>query len=206
MDTTTNASQGIDEHELVDRLRAGDKTACSICVELHAPAVYRLAFSMLGNAAEAEDVTQETFLQAFKGIDGFEWRSSLSTWLYRITHNLVLMRLRKRQPLFVSIDAPTPEAESAPTPEALFDWCCLPDQEFATAETRSQLESAIAELPEKLRETFVLREMEGLSTEETATILGISESNVKVRLHRARLWLRERLSEYFAELVAPDGE
>src|SRR5829696_2707141 len=87
---STHAGQ-LGEQELIERLRAGDKNACAQCVELHAPGVYRLALRMLGDQSEAEDVTQETFLNAFNGIDNFEWRSSLQTWLYRIAHNLVLM-------------------------------------------------------------------------------------------------------------------
>ena len=190
-----------DEQILIERLRAGDKTACAQCIERHSPAIYRLALRMVGSEAEAEDVTQETFLQAFRGIDNFEWRSSLATWLYRIAHNLVLMRLRKRQPFFVSIDLPVDGEEPETTPAALLDWCCLPDQEFAASETRTQLNEAIAALPASLREVFVLRELEGLSTEETAAALDITVANAKVRLHRARLWLRERLSGYFTELV-----
>ena len=105
------------DQALADRIRAGDKSACAACIEMHAPAVYRLALSMLGDEAEAEDVTQETFLNAFAAIDRFEWRSGLSTWLHRIAHNLVLMRLRKRQPLFVALDDAgrrRPGADTAP--------------------------------------------------------------------------------------------
>ena len=104
------------EQDLAERIRAGDKSACAECIELHAPAVYRLAFNMLGDEAEAEDVTQETFLNAFAAIDRFEWRSGLGTWLHRIAYNQVLMRLRKRQPLFVPIDAAGGRRTGADTP------------------------------------------------------------------------------------------
>jgi RNA polymerase sigma-70 factor (ECF subfamily) len=194
----------LDEQEIQTRLRAGDKAACTQCVEQYAPGVYRLALRMLGDEAEAEDVMQEAFLNAFKAIDNFEWRSGLQTWLYRITHNAVLMRKRKRQPLFVALAASGEigaEDEPVAVPEQLFDWCCLPDADFATAEARSQIEEAVAAMPPNLREVFVLRDMEGLSGEETAAVLDITLANVKVRLHRARLWLRERLSDYFAELA-----
>jgi RNA polymerase sigma-70 factor (ECF subfamily) len=199
---TVQPRQG--DQELETRLRAGDKAACTQCVELYAPGVYRLALRTLGDPLEAEDVMQEAFLNAFKGIDNFEWRSSLQTWLYRITHNVVLMRKRKRQPLFVAIDSPgegMAEDEPALVPKQLFDWCCLPDADFATAEARSEIEEAVAAMPPNLREVFVLRDLEGLSGEETAAVLDITLANVKVRLHRARLWLRERLSGYFAELA-----
>jgi RNA polymerase sigma-70 factor (ECF subfamily) len=192
------------EQELAERIRAGDKTACAECIELHAPAVYRLAFNMLGDEAEAEDVTQETFLNAFAAIDRFEWRSGLGTWLHRIAHNQVLMHLRKRQPLFVPIDA-AEDDDQVQTPRQLFDWCCLPDKDFETAEAQAELRAAILEMPEKLREVFVLRELEGLSTEDAAAVLDLSVSNVKVRLHRGRLWLRERLAAYFTELAGQEG-
>jgi RNA polymerase sigma-70 factor (ECF subfamily) len=195
------ASEQLTEHTLVERIRAGDKSACAECIALHSPEVYRLALTMLGDEAEAEDVTQETFLNAFAAIDRFEWRSSLSTWLHRIAHNQALMRLRKREPLFVSLDPPEDD-ERVQTPRQLFDWCCLPDQDFATAEAHAQLNAAILAMPEKLREVFVLRELEGLSTEDVATALALSPSNVKVRLHRGRHWLREHLAEYFAELAS----
>jgi hypothetical protein len=95
---------GVNETELLEQIQAGDKAACAMCVELHAPAVYRLALRMMGDPEEAEDVMQETFLNAFRTIESFEGRSGLATWLFRIANNVALMRLRKRQPLFVQID------------------------------------------------------------------------------------------------------
>jgi RNA polymerase sigma-70 factor (ECF subfamily) len=189
------------EAGLLDRIRAGDKAACSECVELHSPGVYRLALRMMRNEAEAEDVVQETFLSAFKAIGSFQGRAGLGTWLYRIAYNAALMRLRRAQPLVVSVDEPLELEDGAEVPRELHDWCCLPERDFETAEARTELERAIHELPEKLRAVFVLRELEGLSTEQAAEALDLSVENVKTRLHRARLWLRERLSTYFAELA-----
>jgi RNA polymerase sigma-70 factor (ECF subfamily) len=186
------------EHELMLRLRAGDKAACAQCIELHAPDVYRLALRLTGHEADAEDVTQETFLNAFRAIDSFEWRAGLKTWLHRIAYNAAMQRLRRRPPPSVPVEGAADEAES-PTPRELFDWCCLPEEDFENAEARAELEQAVHELPEKLRLVFVLRELEELSTEETAAALGLTPQNVKVRLHRARLWLRERLAGYFTE-------
>jgi RNA polymerase sigma-70 factor (ECF subfamily) len=192
-----------DESDLIQRLRAGDKHACAECIDRHGAGVYRLALRMVSDPQEAEDVVQETFLSAFKAINSFEGRAGLGTWLYRIAYNTALMRLRKKQPLYVSIDAPTTpdEDDSLTTPVQLFDWCCLPEADFQTSEARTELERAVAELPETLRAVFVLRELEGLSTDETAQVLNVSAANVKVRLHRARLWLRERLAGYFTELA-----
>jgi RNA polymerase sigma-70 factor (ECF subfamily) len=188
------------EQELYERIRAGDKSACSECIELHAPGVYRVALRIVGDPAEAEDVMQETFSSAFTSIDSVEWRSGMKTWLYRIASNAALMKLRGRKPVGFSIDEDNEPAE-IDAPKQLFDWCCLPEQDFDTAEAHTQIEGAIAVLPESLRVVFVMREMEGLSTEETAEALGLSSENVKVRLHRARLALRETLSGYFTELA-----
>ena len=189
------------ERQLIERLRAGDKSACAECVERHSAGVYRLALRLMGNEAEAEDVAQETFLNAFKSIGSFEGRSGLNTWLYRIAYNAAMMRLRRARPDTISVDAPDAFEGGFQMPAQLFDWCCLPEPDFETGETRAELEQAIGELPENLKAVFVLREMEGLSTEETAEALGISVVATKTRLHRARLWLRERLTPYFTELA-----
>lgn len=189
------------EQALAERIRAGDKSACAECIELHSPAVYRLTLRMLGNEAEAEDATQETFLNAFKSIDSFEWRSGLDTWLYRIAYNAALMRLRKPQRDTVSVEELADDDGATELPRQLFDWCCLPESVYETTEARAELERAIRELPEKLRAVFVLRDLEELSTEETAKVLGISIEAVKTRLHRARLALRELLAGYFTEMA-----
>ena len=194
-----------DEATLLARIRNGDKAACAECIEIHSPAVYRLALRLMENEAEAEDVMQETFLNAFRAIDSFEGRSSLATWLYRITHNAAMMRLRRSNPTTVSVEETlSPETQSI-VPRQLFDWCCLPEEDFESEEVRGELELAIRELPEGLKAVFVLRELEGLSTRETAEALDLSEAAVKVRLHRARLWLRERLTPYFSDLAQDDA-
>jgi RNA polymerase sigma-70 factor (ECF subfamily) len=194
------------DRSLVGRLRAGDKAACAECVERYSPGLYRLALRLMQNEAEAEDVLQETLLSAFKSIGSFEGRSELSTWLYRIAYNTAMMRLRRRQPETVSVEETEMAGEGAIVPTQLFDWCCLPERDFDTDEAKAELEQAIRELPEKLRAVFTLRELEGLSTEETAAALDVSIEVVKTRLHRARLWLRERLSGYFTELAEAAGE
>ncbi len=190
---------------LVTRLKAGDLSACAECVSLHADGLYRLAIRLMEDEAEAEDVLQEAFLSAFKAIGSFDGRSSLATWLHRITYNAALMRLRKRQPEPISVDEPHLAPDGGEMPRQFFDWCCLPEAELETGEARAELDQAIRELPEKLKAVFILRELEGQSTNETAEILEISADAVKVRLHRARLWLRERLSDYFSERVERNG-
>lgn len=196
------------ELKLVERLRSGDKSACAECVETYSEPIYRLALRLLGNEAEAEDVVQETFLSAFKSIDNFEWRSQLNTWLYRIAYNTAMMRLRRsgRESDLAVDDLMQEEQPGALVPRQFFDWCCLPERDFETEEAHGELERAIHELPVKLRAVFLLRELEGLSTEETAQTLGITAENVKTRLHRARLWLRERLADYFTEVAGSREE
>jgi RNA polymerase sigma-70 factor (ECF subfamily) len=193
------------DRNLVERIRRGDKSACAECVERHSPGVYRVALRLTGNEADAEDVVQETFLSAFKAIDSFEGRSGLATWLYRIAHNAALMRLRRVRPDQVSVDDEDAFGEGMFVPSQMHDWCCLPERDFESSEARTELEQAIRDLPEKLRAVFVMRELEGLSTEETAEALDVSIDVVKVRLHRARLQLRERLSSYFTELAQAEA-
>jgi RNA polymerase sigma-70 factor, ECF subfamily len=190
-----------DETALIERLQAGDKSACAECIEIHSPGIYRLALRLMQNEAEAEDVMQETFMNAFKAIDKFEGRSELGTWLYRIAYNVAMMRLRKPQQYILSVEETLSEEEGTIIPKQLFDWCCLPEEDFASDEVQSKLEQAIQALPEKYKSVFVLRELEELSTEETAVALDITPSTVKVRLHRARLQLREHLTPYFTEMV-----
>lgn len=192
------------EEELLKGLRAGDPAAYRQMVEVHSANVYNVALKLLGDEQEAEDVLQETFLSAFEAIDRFEGRSKLSTWLYRIAYNASLMRLRKRGRMTTfSLDQPSDAEEQAGerVSRHLVDWSTVPDDQLLTAEARQEMDRAIAELPETLRATFVLRDIQGLSGAETAEILGITVQAVKNRLHRARLRLRDRLSAYFVERV-----
>lgn len=184
-------------------LKAGSQDAFTVMVERYSPTVYNLALRMLNNPQEAEEVLQETFISAFRSLDRFEARSQLGTWLYRIAYNAALMRLRKHQVPVASIDEPMPGEEGEALPRELVDWTALPDRVLLAGELRGVLSAAIAELPETLRSVFVLRDIEGLSTAETAEVLGLTETNVKVRLHRARLALRERLTAYFAPPTLP---
>ncbi len=183
----------------LEKLRAGDPAAFAQLVEANQRNVYNLALRMLNDPQEAEDVLQETFLSAYKALPTFEGRSSLGTWLYRIASNASLMRLRKKQPETTSIDEPLELEEGDRLPRQFVDWSSAPEDELLSVESRRMMDAAVAELPEGLRIVFVLRDIEGLSTEETGEVLELSESAVKTRLHRARLALREKLSAYFAE-------
>jgi len=185
------------EHHLLGRIRGGDLSACDECVELHRPALYRLAFRMMKNHQEAEDVVQEAFLAAFQGIERFDGRARLGTWLFRITYNTALMRLRKKAPLMVSEEAWQQFVAKKPMSPYILDFCCLPESTLLRGEALHQIDLALDALSENLRSVFWAREGEGLSTRETANSLGISESAVKVRLHRARTALRAHLAAYF---------
>jgi len=187
------------DDNLVARLKAGDQAAYAQLVEENASKIYQLALRMMGNEADAEDVLQETFLSAFKSIDKFEERSSLSTWLYRIASNAALMRLRRKEPDQISVDEPLERDDGELIPRQFFDFCCLPEEDLLRDEARAEMKRAVEELPPTLRSVFVLRDIEGLSTEETANALDLSISAVKSRLMRARLKLRERLSQYFSQ-------
>lgn len=192
----------LSDADLLARIQAGDRAACALCIDKYAPGMYRLALRLTGNAADAEDVVQEALESAFKGVARFEGRSSLKTWLYRITHNAALMRLRRHRPILVDLHDAANDGPALAVPEQLFDWCCLPEAEFQTGEARGALEAAIHALPETLRGAFLLRELEGLSTQETADALDVSADVVKTRLRRARLQLRETLGNHFAERYA----
>lgn len=190
-----------DEIALLAALQAGDKAAFAELVAAYSPQVYNVALKLLGDPAEAEDALQETFLNAYRALASFEGRSSLSTWLYRIATNASLMRLRRHQDA-VSLDEPfvLPDGESLP--RQLVDWSQAPESVLLSAEARRTMADAIAQLPDTLRAAFVLRDIEELSGQETAEVLGVSLAAMKSRLHRARLFLREQLSAYFAEQLA----
>jgi RNA polymerase sigma-70 factor (ECF subfamily) len=184
---------------LLNKLQAGEPLAFAQFVEENQSRVYNLALRMLNDPQEAEDVLQETFLNAYKALPEFQGRSSLSTWLYRIASNASLMRLRKKRPDTVSVNEPLTLDSGDSVPRQLVDWSNLPEDELLSGEARHIMDVAVSELPEPLRIVFVLRDLEGLSTAETGEILGLSEGAVKTRLHRARLKLREALSSYYAE-------
>lgn len=167
-------------------------------MERYSGTIYNLALRLMNDQQEAEDVLQETFISAFRALDRFEGRSRLSTWLYRIAYNAALMRLRRRRVPVVSLDEPRELDDGELMPRQLVDWTSLPDDLLLSQEFRGTLTAALASLPETLRSVFVLRDIEGLSTAETAEVLGLTETNAKVRLHRARLALRERLTAYMA--------
>ncbi len=203
-----SAPKAVDQEEwaLIAALKAGDRAACATLVRRFSPRIYRSVLKLVGDPEEAEEILQETFIRACQHIHQFEGRSSLGTWLYRIATNEGLMRLRRRKLDTVSVDEPLELEGGEMMPRQLIDWDWNPEHQVLNAELRQVMDEAIAALPETLRATFVLRDIEGLSTEETAQVLGISEAAAKVRLHRARMRLREHLAGYFAIQQAQHGK
>ncbi len=185
--------------ELVRRAKAGELAAFEELVTRHERQVFTLAFRLVQNTHDAEDVAQTAFLSALEHLPGFREEASFATWLHRIATHAALKVIRKRKGLdLVSLEAANATAE---TPEAvappafIADWRQSPEELVHRHETRRLLDEALAQLDEKHRLVFVLRDVEGLSVRETAETLGVSEANVKVRLLRARLQLRERLTQ-----------
>jgi RNA polymerase sigma-70 factor (ECF subfamily) len=189
----------------LEALKSGDRAEFARLVETYYELIYRLANKMLNDPQEAEDILQETFLKAYRYIDGFDGRSSLSTWLYRIATNEALMSLRRKKLDTVSMDETLDTMEGEVEPIQIVDWCCLPEAELMSAEAQARLNQATEKLPATLRVVFVLRDIQGLSTREVAEVLSLSETAVKTRLSRARLRLREDLSDYYSEKLR-DGK
>jgi RNA polymerase sigma-70 factor (ECF subfamily) len=181
----------------ISKIQKGDRAEFAKLMNSHSSQVYRIALKMLNNPQDAEDVLQNTFLKAMQNITGFEGRSSVSTWLFRIATNESLMMIRKRRP---EVDIAEPvDDESIHSPIQLIDWCCLPESEFLSNEVKMELDKAMQGLTETLRIVFILRDIEHLSIYETSQVLNITETAVKTRLLRARLYLREHLSAYFGD-------
>ena len=183
---------------LVRRAKAGDLDAFEALTTRHEQRVYSLALRMLRHEQDAEDVTQQTFFSALENLAGFRGEASFSTWLLRIAAHAALKVIRKKKGLdTVSLEEATQSSEdgdSIPHPEYIADWRQSPEQLVERNETRRLLDEALVRLDEKHRLVFLLRDVEGFSVKETAEALGLSEVNVKVRLLRARLQLREELT------------
>lgn len=184
-----------DEQALLAGLRRGDPDACTCFVKRFAPLVYARALHLIGDADDAENVLQTTFIKACAALPEYTGAGSLSSWLYRIASNEGLMLLRQKRPQ-VALDAVGELAPDETTLPHKTTWAIDPARNALDGELRREIAQAIAELPDSLRAVIVLRDIEQLSTEETAERLGISPGAVKVRLHRARLRLREALARY----------
>ncbi len=185
----------------IEALRAGDRAEFARLVDAYSAPIYRLGLRMLGNEQDAEDVLQNTFLSALTHLSNFEGRSSVLTWLYRIAVNDALMTMRRGKPEVNIDDNDVSDEIDDLSPSQFVDWGALPEDVLLSAEGRQALDAAIHNLPENQRMVFLLRDIQELSIKDTAEALGLTESNVKVRLLRARLTLREQLSVYYGERI-----
>jgi RNA polymerase sigma-70 factor, ECF subfamily len=185
-----------DEHLLVAAAKGGDVSAFEELVQRYERKILRLTTNITRNREDAEDAMQEAFLKAYAHLASFKEDSRFYTWLVRIAANEALMRLRKRRPNQVSLDEPIAGYDDL-IPRDVEDWGPSPEQRYAQSELHGILDEVIEELDPDYRSVFVLRDVEELSTEETAAVVGISVAAVKSRLLRARLKLRAKLSRYF---------
>jgi RNA polymerase sigma-70 factor (ECF subfamily) len=197
-DPSAGVGVEVSDASLVTGAKSGDLSAFEELVSRHERRVFSLAMRMLRNQEDAEDVTQQTFLSAIHHLNSFREESSFGTWLARIASHAALKVIRKRKGLeTISLDQATEPDEGysgIAHPEFIADWKQSPQELVHRNEVRLLIEEALDQLDEKHRNVFLLRDAEGLSVRETADLLGISEANVKVRLLRARLQLRERLT------------
>ncbi len=188
-----------DEHQLVAAAKSGDVTAFEELVSRYERKIFRLTMNITRNREDAEDAMQDAFLKSYSHLKDFQGDSRFYTWLVRIAANEALMRLRKRRPNQFSLDEPVAGEEDDLMPRELQDWGPGPEQRFAQTEMRGILSSVIEELEPEYRMVFVLRDIEELSTEDTASVLKLSIPAVKSRLLRARLKLRQKLNRYFQQ-------
>jgi RNA polymerase sigma-70 factor, ECF subfamily len=189
--------------QLIARLRVGDESAVHDLAERFGPRIFQLAMRHMKNREDAEEVTQDVLVKVCRKIDAFRGDSALSSWIYRITFNTAMSRLRssrlarsaeQERERVLAVRRPDGEGSSAPSQPA--DWSNLPDEAVLRAQLRQALTAAIVALPEIYRVPVLLRDIEGLTTEEASQRLNVKGQTLKSRLHRGRLMLRERLREF----------
>jgi RNA polymerase sigma-70 factor, ECF subfamily len=189
---STIVSDKLSEAEAIRRAQGGDRTVFEYLYQLHSRRVYSVCLRMVGNTTEAEDLTQEVFLLLLRKIHTFRGESTFSTWLHRLAVNLVLMRLRKKSPPIVPIEATLGPDDETISPSIDIG---VPDLLLEGSIDRINLERCIAQLPSGYRTIFVLHDIEGYEHNEIAEILGRSVGDSKSQLHKARTRLREHLHE-----------
>ncbi|HZB26603.1 MAG TPA: sigma-70 family RNA polymerase sigma factor [Vicinamibacterales bacterium] len=189
------------ERELIGRMQAGDPAAVTELATIYGPRIHQLAFRYMKNWEDAEEVTQDVLLKVFRKIDAFRGDAALSSWIYRITFNTAMSRLRTgRQARAAEQQRPEPSQPDAP-PREPADWSALADDQVMRREMRDKLLAALTHLPDVYRIPVVLRDIQGLSTEEASAVLHVKTQTLKSRLHRGRLILREHLAEFAGGLA-----
>jgi RNA polymerase sigma-70 factor (ECF subfamily) len=193
MNATLSAVEA--DEVLVQRAQGGDTAAFDELVRRYTQIVYRVLYKILRHEEDTQDALQDTFVSAYRALPRFRQDARFSTWIYRIATNAALMKARGRKNNMVSLDHPT-EDEGAQRAWELPDWSATPDEEIMTDETRRIMEEAIQSLPPEQRVAFVLHDIQDLSSAETAQAMGITVSAVNSRLHRARVFLRDRIGRH----------
>jgi RNA polymerase sigma-70 factor (ECF subfamily) len=201
MDASTTSGDGaLTDAQLLHAVTSGEPDAFDRFVERYGKRLLNFGLRMCGQREDAEDVFQDTLLKAYEGIGRLRDPGALRTWLYRVASNQCLMNRRRVGPKReISLDEFEPEIDRWESAAELDGWSSAPEAEAVRAELQRTLEAAILELPSDYRIVVLLRDVEGLSTRETAEALDIGTAAVKMRLHRARLALRERLADYYRE-------
>ena len=189
------------EPELVAQARGGDADAFTTLLQQYDRYVYRVALNITGNREDAEDAMQEAFYKAFSHLAQFQGNSLFYTWLVRITVNEALMKLRSRSAQKeLSLDEPVDLGDDSSIVREIEDWDDNPEQRYAKTELENLVAEAVRKLPQAYRAVYVLRDVEGLSSEEAAELMGLSVAAVKSRIRRARLMMREELNPHFRKV------
>ena len=195
-----------EDRQLIARLQAGDESAVQELAERYTPRIFQLAMRHMKNREDAEEVTQDVLVKVYRKVGEFRGDSALSSWIYRITFNTAMSRLRNGR-LARAADKERERLASAAStderarlPREPIDWSQMPDEELLRLQLRQAVAAAIADLPEIYREPVVLRDIQGLTTEEASTRLRVKDQTLKSRLHRGRLMLRERLRVFASGL------
>jgi len=184
-------------NNLLERLRAHDPSAVADLSASYGSKIYQLAFRYLKNREDAEEVAQDVLLKVYRKIDAFRGDAALSSWIYRITFNAAMSRLREfKQNLPNAPEKSGDDSSPAPLKREVVDWSPLADEEVFRAEMRKTLVRALQGLPLLYRAAVILRDVLGLTTEEASAVLHVKEQTLKSRLHRGRLMLREQLSKF----------
>src|SRR5881394_2789265 len=187
------------DEELVARARQKDYGAFEELMDRYEDKVFRLAYRFVRNESEAKEILQDTFLSIWRKLDTFKGDSQFSSWVYRVAANAALMRLRaqRRHPEISTEELPIGYLDRVGQLPAIGEnWAKRPDDQLQSEELRQHIQAAVDSLPDLYRTIFLIRDVEGLSTEETAEVLGISVPTVKTRLHRARIALRDAIGHY----------
>lgn len=186
------------ETRLAKLSRGGDRRAFAELVELYKDKLYHLAYRMLNQSHEAEDIVQETFLRVYTNLHRYDETQKFSTWIYRIATNLCIDRLRKRKPNY-SLDAEMPEGEGADWYSLLPSDQATPESEVVLSEMQEHIRAAIDTLPEKYKSVVILRYLHDMSLQEIGDVLGMPVTTVKTRVHRGREFLRKKLEPEYGD-------